>query len=62
MSASIVIKYNVENRQAVDMLQLLLASGYFTIDEGAEWTKEEEREAFLYTSKVNASRLIAKHV
>ena len=25
-----------------------------------EWTKEEEREAFLYTSKVNASRLIAR--
>ena len=23
-----------------------------------EWTKEEEREAFLYTSKVNASRLM----
>ncbi|MBQ3658243.1 MAG: hypothetical protein II956_15595 [Bacteroidales bacterium] len=27
-----------------------------------EWTKEQEREAFLYTSKVNAAKLFAKYL
>ena len=62
MSASITMSYNSDNRQAIDMLQLLLASGYFTIQESAPWTAEEEKEAALYTSQVNAAHLIARHV
>ncbi len=27
-----------------------------------EWTEEEEREAFLYTSKVNAAKIMAKYL
>lgn len=27
-----------------------------------EWTEEEEREAFLYTSKVNAAKMFAKYL
>lgn len=62
MSASITMSYNNDNRQAVDMLQLLLASGFFTIHESTQWTAKEEKEAALYTSQVNAARLIARHV
>ncbi|MBO7565494.1 MAG: hypothetical protein J6T60_00135 [Bacteroidales bacterium] len=27
-----------------------------------EWTEEQEREAFLYTSKVNAAKIFAKYM
>ncbi len=27
-----------------------------------EWTEEQEREAFLYTSKVNAAKILAKYL
>ncbi|MBO7462403.1 MAG: hypothetical protein J6T96_07385 [Bacteroidales bacterium] len=27
-----------------------------------EWTEEQEREAFLYTSKVNAAKIFAKYL
>ncbi len=27
-----------------------------------EWTEEQEREAFLYTSKVNATKIFAKYL
>ena len=27
-----------------------------------EWTEEQEREAFLYTSKANAAKIIAKYL
>ena len=27
-----------------------------------EWTEEQEREAFLYTSKVNATKIYAKYL
>ena len=30
--------------------------------EAEEWTREQEREAFLHTSRVNASKILAKYL
>lgn len=30
--------------------------------ESEEWTREQEREAFLHTSRVNASKIFAKYL
>ena len=45
------------------MLQLLLASGFFTVNETVEdWTRQEEKDAFLATSKHNFARILAKEL
>lgn len=63
MSATISMTYDTANRNATNMLQLLLASGFFTINETKdEWTRQEEKEAFLTTSKHNFARILAKEL
>lgn len=63
MCATISMTYDVTNRNATDMLQLLLASGFFTVNETVEdWTCQEEKEAFLATSKHNFARILAKEL
>jgi len=63
MSATISMTYDPSNQNAANMLQLLLATGFFTVNENnSEWTKEEERTAFLTTSKHNVARILAKEV
>lgn len=58
MSATISMTYDTNNQNAAQMLQLLLASGFFKVSkQEQEWTKDEERAAFLTTSKHNFARI-----
>ncbi|MCQ2310609.1 MAG: hypothetical protein MJZ64_02530 [Paludibacteraceae bacterium] len=62
MSATISMTYDVSNVNATNMLRMLFASGLFQLKDDKEWSKEEEKEAFLFTSRLNSANILAKHV
>lgn len=62
MSATVSMTYDVNNVAATNMLRMLFASGFFRIKEDRELSEDEEKEAFLFTSRLNSANIIAKHV
>jgi len=62
MSATISMTYNVNNVAATNMLRMLFAFGFFQLKEDREWSKEEEKEAFLCTSRLNSANILSKLV
>lgn len=55
MSATISMTYDAANVAAINMLRVLFASGLFQIKDDQEWSKDEEKEAFLFTSRMNSA-------
>lgn len=58
---TITLSYNANNTLASKLIDVIRESGVFEIsqDHNEEWSKEDEREAFLHTSRVNASKMFA---
>lgn len=56
------ISYDEKNVQIIELIRKLIAAGVITYPEGKEWTEEEERQAFLCTSKANATKMFSKHL
>lgn len=46
------------------MIELMHASGVFTFstDSNEDISEEEEKEAFLYTSRINAANMFSKYL
>ncbi|MBR6899252.1 MAG: hypothetical protein IKN29_03050 [Bacteroidales bacterium] len=66
--ATMTISYDGRSRVARNVVELIRSLGdVFHItteqpkEEYSEWTAEEEREAFLCTSRMNAARWMAKN-
>ena len=66
--ATITISYDGRSKVAQNMVALIRSLGdVFHISQineetdDREWTAEEEREAFLYTSKMNTARWLAEN-
>lgn len=62
MSASITMTYDVNDVHATNMLRMLFASGLFQVKDNGEWSKEDEKNAFLCTSRLNSAHILAKYV
>lgn len=62
MSATISMTYDVNNVNATNMLRMLFASGLFQIKDEGEWSEQEEKEAFLFTSRLHSANILAKQV
>ena len=58
---TLTINYDETNVEVLNLIKLLLAAGVTAVPSTEDWT-EEEREAFLCTSKANASRIFAKYL
>lgn len=61
---TITLSYNADNQLANKLIDVIRESGVFVITQETEeeWTAKEEREAFLYTSRINASNMFAKYL
>ena len=66
--ATITLEYDGGSKVAQNVVALIRSLGdvfHISMEEPKsadhEWTAEEEREAFLYTSKMNATRWLAKN-
>jgi len=64
--STVTLTYNSQDSFAQSVLEMIRKSGVFEMSDEMpvqeEWTQEEEREAFLHTSKVNASQMFAKYL
>lgn len=65
--ATLTISYDGRNKVAQSVVALIRSLDVFHISqpkekEEREWTAEEEREAFLCTSKMNMARLMADKI
>lgn len=64
--STVTLTFNPNNTFAQSVLEMIRKSGVFKITESdqstEDWTEAEEREAFLHTSKVNASKMFAKYL
>lgn len=64
--STVTLTFNPDNSFAQSVLEMIRKSGVFEVTETKqsteEWTEAEEREAFLHTSKVNASKMFAKYL
>lgn len=65
--STVTLTFNSANTFAQSVLDMIRKSGAFEVSEeeilpDEEWTELEEREAFLHTSKVNASKMFAKYL
>ena len=58
---TITVSYDSQNEMATKFIELMRLSGMFTISED-NMTEDEEKEAFLYTSRVNAAKMFAKYL
>jgi len=56
------ISYDEQNAQIIALIQQLLAAGVIAYPEWEEWTEEEEKQAFLCTSRNNAARLFSSEL
>ena len=56
------ISYDEQNAQIISLIRQLIAAGVVTFPEWEDWTEEEEKQAFLCTSRNNAARLFANHL
>lgn len=59
---TLTISYDTQNALAVKLVELLHTSGVFAFTEEDDMTEKKEKEAFLYTSRVNASKMFAKYL
>ena len=59
---TLTINYDETNVEVLNLIKLLLAAGVTAVPSDEDWTEEEEKEAFLCTSKANASRMFAKYL
>ena len=59
---TLTINYDETNVEVLNLIKLLLAAGVTAVLSDEDWTEEEEKEAFLCTSKANASRMFAKYL
>ena len=65
--ATMTISYDGRNRVAQNVVELIRSLDVFHIsepkenEEEREWTAEEEREAFLCTSRMNMARWLAEN-
>ena len=46
----------------MELIRKLIAAGVITYPEWEEWTEEEEKQAFLCTSRANAAKMFSKHL
>ncbi len=56
------ISYDEQNAQIIGLIRQLLAAGVVTFPAWEEWTEEEEKQAFLCTSRNNAARMFSNHL
>ncbi len=59
---TMTISYDEKNVQIIDLIRKLIAAGAITYPEWEEWTEEEEKQAFLRTSRANAAKMFSKHL
>ena len=52
------ISYDEKNAQIIDLIRKLIAAGVITYPEWEDWTEEEEKQAFLCTSRANAAKML----
>lgn len=63
--STLTVNYNPNNAFALSVIEMMRQSGVFDIVSETSTDalpEEQEREAFLYTSKVNASKMFAKYL
>lgn len=64
--STVTLTFNPNNSFAQSVLEMIRKSGVFEVSQtmpvNEDWTADEEREAFLHTSKVNASKMFAKYL
>lgn len=58
---TITVSYDSQNELAAKFIELMRLSGMFTITED-NMTEDEEKEAFLYTSRINAAKMFTKYL
>lgn len=59
---TMTISYDEKNAQIIELIRKLIAAGVITYPEWEEWTEEEEKQAFLCTSKANAAKMFSKYL
>lgn len=61
---TLTVSYDSDNAFAVKIIELMRASGVFSFpkERKEDLSEAEEREAFLYTSRVNASNMFSKYL
>lgn len=59
---TMTISYDEKNAKILELIRKLLAAGGITYPAWEEWTEDEERQAFLCTSRNNAAKLFSKHL
>ena len=62
---TITLQYDANNTQVQSILAMLRSIGLFKVSESTpseEMTEEQEKEAFLYTSRVNASKIFSQYL
>lgn len=65
--STVTLTFDSNSSFAQSVLEMIRKSGAFEVSSeqilpDEEWTEDEEREAFLQTSKVNASKMFAKYL
>lgn len=64
--STVTLTFNPNDTFAQSVLEMIRKSGVFEVSQTTQvsddWTEDEEREAFLHTSKVNASKMFAKYL
>ena len=59
---TMTISYDEKNTQIIELIRKLIAAGVITYPEWEEWIEEEEKQAFLCTSRNNAARLFSSQL
>jgi len=59
---TMTISYDEQNAKIIGLIRQLIAAGVVTFPEWEEWTEEEEKQAFLCTSRNNAARIFSNHL
>ena len=59
---TMTISYDEKNAKIIGLIRQLIAAGVVTFPEWEEWTEEEEKQAFLCTSRNNATKIFSKEL
>lgn len=61
---TLTVSYDKDNAFAKQLVELMHTSGVFVFqdEDNTELSEEEEKEAFLQTSRINASKMFAKYL
>lgn len=64
--STVTLTFNPNDSFAQSVLEMIRKSGAFEVSQtvrvNEDWSEDEEREAFLHTSKINASKMFAKYL